>query len=81
MNLSYNVFQTYQNMFVYQPTFNVLKLKIDKGKEYITGWKSKGGYKSKPIALHDPFLPNVKYFGNKIGMQFNNTPLVIEQNN
>ena len=68
-------------MFVYQPTFNVLKLKIDKGKEYITGWKSKGLYKSKPIALHDPFLPNVKYFGNKIGMQFNNTPLVIEQNN
>ena len=26
-----------QNRFVYQPTFNVLKLKIDKGSEYILG--------------------------------------------
>ena len=25
------------------------------------------------------FLPNVKYFENKIGIQFNNPPLVIEQ--
>ena len=24
-------------------------------------------------------LPNVKYFRNRIGMQFNSTPLVIEQ--
>ena len=68
-------------MFVYQPTFNVLKLKIGKGAEYITVWKSKDVYKSKLISLHDPFLPNVKYFGNKIGIQCNNTPLVIEQNN
>ena len=27
------------------------------------------------------FLLNVKYFGNRIKIQFNNTPLVIEQNN
>ena len=27
------------------------------------------------------FLLNVKYFGNRIEIQFNNTPLVIEQNN
>ena len=33
-----------QNMFVYQPTFNVLELKKDKGTEYIIGWKSKGVY-------------------------------------
>ena len=31
-----------QNMFVYQLKFSVLELKIDKGTEYIIGWKSKG---------------------------------------
>ena len=56
-------------MFAYQSTFNVRGLKIDKGVEYIIDWKSKGW----------TFLPNVKYFGVKI--QFNNTPLVIEQIN
>ena len=28
-----------------------------------------------------PFLPNIKNFGSKIGIQFNNTLLVAEQNN
>ena len=27
----------FQNMFLYQPTFNVLELKIDKGTEHIIG--------------------------------------------
>ena len=27
------------------------------------------------------FLPNIKYFGCKVGIKFNNTPLVVEQNN
>ena len=27
------------------------------------------------------FLPNVKYFRKIIGIQFNSTPLIIEQNN
>ena len=27
-----------QNMFVYQPTFNTLELKPDKGTDYIIGW-------------------------------------------
>ena len=31
--------------------------------------------------MHGAFLPNVKYFRNMIGIQFNNTPLVIEKNN
>ena len=31
-----------QNVFVYQLKFSVLELKIDKGTEYIIGWKSKG---------------------------------------
>ena len=49
-------------MFVYQLTFNVLEFKIGKATEYITDWKSKG--------LHGAFLPNVKYFGVNIGIQF-----------
>ena len=48
-----------QNMFVYQPTFNVLELKIDKFAEYIIGLKSKGVYNSKLIASYDAFLPSV----------------------
>ena len=66
-------------MFPYQPTFNVLELKIDKSTEHIIGWKLEGSYNSKLIAWHGAFLPNVKYFGVKIKKQFNNTPLVIEQ--
>ena len=65
-------------MFVYQPIINVLKLKNDKRTEYIISWKSKGIYNSKLIGLHGTFLPNVKYFRNKIGIQFNSTPLVIQ---
>ena len=56
-------------------------MKIDKGTEYIIGWKSKGVYNSKLIALHGAFSPNVKYFGNKIEIRFSSTPLVIEENN
>ena len=37
----------FQNMFVYQPTFNMLELKIDIGTEYVTGWKSKALFESK----------------------------------
>ena len=71
-----------QNVLVQQPKFNVLQLKkIDKGTEYIIGWKSKGLYNSKLIALDGASLPTAKYFWGKLGMQFNNTPSVIEQIN
>ena len=41
---SYNFFDDngFQNIFVYQPTFNTSQLKEDKGTEYDKGWKSKG---------------------------------------
>ena len=58
-----------------------MKLRNDKGTEYIISWISKGLYNSKLIALNGAFLPNVNYFRDNIGIQFNNTPLVIEQNN
>ena len=38
-------------------------------------------YDSKMKALRVAFLPNIKYFGNKIGVQCNNTPLLVEHNN
>ena len=53
----------------------MLELEIEKGTEYIVGWESKDLYNSKPIALHDAFLSNVKYFGIKIRIQNNNTLL------
>ena len=59
----------------------MLELKKDKCTENIIGWKPKGVYISKHIALHGTFLPNVKCFRNKIKIQLNSTPLVIEQNN
>ena len=59
----------------------MLDLKIDKCTEYVLGWKSKGVYSSNLMALHGDFLPDIKYFRKKIGMQFNNTPLFAKQNN
>ena len=59
----------------------MLDLKIDKGTEYITDWKSKGLSEWKLLPLHGAFIRNVKRFGYIIGIQINNTPLVIDQNN
>ena len=71
----------FQSMFVYYPSFNTLELKKDKNTEYFIGWKSKGLFKSNFRPLHGAFLPNIKYFGHKIGTQLNNTPSIVEQNN
>ena len=69
----------FQNMFVYQPTFNTIKCK-NTSTEYVITWKSKRVYNSKLVAINNDFAPNIKYF-KKVGLQFNNTPLVIKQNN
>ena len=67
-------------MFFYQPTFNTVKHK-NMNNEYVISWKSKGTHNSNLIAVNSDFVPNIKYFNKKIGIQSNNTPLVIEQNN
>ena len=72
--------QSSQNMFVYQPTLNTPELETEKGTDHI-GWKSKGVYNSELVTLHGAFLPNIKYLTRRIGMQFNNAPLVVEQHN
>ena len=59
----------------------MLDLKIDEGTEYATDWKSKGLSEWKFLPLHGAFIPKAKRFGYIIKIQFNNTPLVIDQNN
>ena len=70
----------FQSMFVYQPTFNTLESKKEKGIGYGNGWKSKYLFEFK-LLRHGAFLPNIKYFGYKIGIHSNNTSLVVEQSN
>ena len=66
-------------MFVYQPTFKMAKYK-NTSTEYVASCKLKGVYNNKLVALNSDFLPKIKYF-KRIRLQFDNTPLVIEQNN
>ena len=42
---------------------------------YVINWLKK----LKLLPLHGSFLPNIKYFGYKIGIQFNKAPLVVKQ--
>ena len=49
--------------------------------EHVISWKSKGVCNSKLTGLNNNFLTNIKYFEKKKGIQCNNTPLVIKQNN
>ena len=68
-------------MFVCQPTLNFKESKKDKDTKYVISWKSKGIYTSKLTPLSTAFLHNVRLFGYKIGIQFNKSVLVVEQNN
>ena len=54
----------FQNMFVYQPTFNTIK-KNNTNTEYVTGWKSEGVYNSQLKPLNCNFFSNIKYFNKK----------------
>ena len=67
-------------MFVYKPTFNVLELKNNKGINVLLAGNQRNYIILNLKQLHGTFLPNLKYFVNKIGIQFNNTSLGIEQN-
>ena len=70
----------FQIMFVYQPKFKMSELKKDKNINYAIGWKSKVLFNSKLLPLHGAYLPNITHFWYKIGIQFYDTPLVVEQN-
>ena len=58
-----------------------IRFKKDSSNYYVTGWKSKGVYNSKHAPLQGAFLPDINHCASKIGIQLNNTPLVVEQNN
>ena len=47
---------SFQNKFVFQPTFSTLVLKKDKRSEYVIALKSKGLFKTKLLPLYGPFL-------------------------
>ena len=69
-----------QNTFVYQPIFDTLELKKDKGTDYVLSWKSKGVYNSKLKLLYTTFLHSIKLSGYRIGIKFDKDPLAVEQN-
>lgn len=68
-------------MFVYKPISNTLDLKGDKSIHYIIAWKSKVLFKSKLLSLYGTLLPNINFFIDKMGIQFNKTPLAVDQKN
>ena len=67
-------------MFVYQPTYNAIKY-LNNSSEYIITWRSKGVYNAKLIPIKNDSLPTIKYLNKKIQLQFDYTPLVVEQDN
>ena len=69
-----------QNTFVYQPTFDTLELKKDKGTDYVLSWKSKGVYNYKLKPFYTAFLHSIKLSGYRIGIKFDKDPLAVEQN-
>ena len=71
----------FQNMFVYQATFSTLGLKKEEGYESMLFLGKQKFYLNLNFFYHGAFWSNVKRFGYKIRMQFNNTPLVVQQQN
>ena len=69
-----------QNMFMYQPTLNMLEFKKAKGTYYVLSWKSKGVDTSKLKPLCTAFLHSIKLSGYKMGIKFDKDPLAVEQN-
>ena len=67
--------------YVYQQTLDTLELKKDKSADYVVSWKSKGVHTYKHKPLYTAFLQNVKSFGYRVGIQFDNGILAVEQNN
>ena len=53
-------------LFVHQTTLDTLKLKINKGTDYVLSWKSNGLYTSKLKLLCSAFLNSIKISGYRI---------------
>ena len=70
-----------QNTFIYQPIFDTLELKKDKGIDYILRWKSKGVYNLKLKLLYTAFLHSIKLSEYKMEIKFDKDPFAVKQNN
>ena len=70
-----------QNTFFYQPTFDTLQFKKDKGTDYILSWKLNGVYNTKLKSLYTAFLHSIKPSEYRIGINFDKDLLAVEQNN
>ena len=66
---------------MYQPTLDVLELKKGKCTDYVLSWKSKGVFNSKFKPICTAFLHSIKLSEYRIGIEFDEDPLAIEQNN
>ena len=66
---------------MYQPTLDVLELKKGKCTDYVLSWKSKGVFNSKLKPICTAFLHSIKLSEYRIGIEFDEDPLAIEQNN
>ena len=54
-----------QNIFVYQPTIDMLEIKKDKNIDYVLIWKSNGVYNSKLKPLYNAFLQTIDFLDIK----------------
>ena len=68
-------------MFIYQSTLSTLKLKKDKGTDYVLSWRSKGIYTSKLKPLYAVFLHSIKISWYKVRIKFYKDPLTVERSN
>ena len=69
-----------QNLFVYQPTFSTIKYH-NTITEYVISWRSKILYTTNLAPINNYLLPNIVNFNKTIALQFDSTPLVLDQNN
>ena len=68
-------------MLVYQPTFDTLELKKDKGTDYVISLKSKGVFNSKLKELYTAFLHSIKYSEYRVETKIDKDNLAVEQCN
>ena len=57
-----------QNMFFLSTIIWYVRVKKDKGTDYVLSWKSKGVFTSKRKPLFNSFLHNIKLSGYKVGI-------------
>ena len=73
----------FQNMFIYQPTYNWLKLKkASSSLQYVNGWILKEAYHNfKLVLISGAQAPIIIRFEYKQKLDFNSSALVAQPNN